>query len=162
MGGVTQRRISKLEQTFGGGGCVFCSQSYWTLVATNKAIGPYSETTHGNEAGLVVSRELSALLPEQDELRDRDPDHLEHLPTYGLVTEHAGVIEAWRRVEEGRPPGEGCGCFEAWLRIRSVEARVLYHYPKVADALVEALKEYAASPLRRPIYHFIGGTCACR
>jgi hypothetical protein len=158
VGGVTERRISKLEQTFGGEACVFCEQSYWSTIATNKAIGPYSETTHGNEAGLVVSRELEALLPEQD----RDPHYLEHLPTYDLATEHAGVIEVWRRVEESRPPREGCGCFETWLHIRSVEVRVLYHYPKVADALVEALKEYAASPLRRPIYHFPGGTCACR
>ena len=158
MGGVTERRVSKLEEAFGEESCLWCEQYYWVRAATNKAIGPYSETVYGNEAGLVISRELGALLPEQD----RDPHYLDHLPSYDLLgTEHEGVIEAWCRLEESRPPKEGCECFSAWLQIRSIEARVLRHYPRVGDRLIEDLKEYAASPLEKPLYHFIGG-CACR
>ena len=158
MGGVTERRVSKLEEAFGEESCLFCQQYYWTRAATNKSIGPYSETEYGNEASLVISRELgAALLPEQNQA----PHYLDYLPRYDLDVEHEGVTEAYRRVQVSRPPREGCPCFEAWLQIQSVEARVLRHYPRVADRLIEGLEEYAASPLEKPLYHFIGG-CACR
>ena len=127
-------------------------------MATNKAIGLYSETEYGNEAALVTARELEALLPEQD----RDPHYLDHLPRYDLGAEHEGVIEAWRRVEECRPPREGCECFADWLEIRSIEAKVLYHYPAVADRVIQDLKDYAGSPLKKPLYHLFMGECACR
>ncbi len=157
MGGVTERRLSRLEEAFGGESCVWCQQDYWTRTATNKAIGPFSEMAYGNEAGLVFSRELGALLPDHD----RDSYYLYHLPSYDLGVEHEGVIEAYRCVEESRPPREGCPCFEAWIQIRTIEARVLHHYPLVAKQLIEDLNEYAASPLKRELYHFTG-ECACR
>jgi hypothetical protein len=153
-----ERRVSKLEETFSGERCVFCQQYYWVSVATNKAIGPYSETEYGNEAGLTIARELEALLPKQGGGLHRADDIL---PRYDLDVEHEGIIEAYRRVEESRLPRESCPCFEAWLQIRSIEARVLRYYPRVAKQLIEDLNEYAASPLKRQLFHFIG-ECACR
>jgi hypothetical protein len=158
MGGLTKRRFSKLEEAFGGESCLWCQQYYWTRAATNKVIGPFSETAYGNEAGLVVTRELEVLLrPEQD----RDPRYLDDLPRYDFGAEHSGVIEAYRRVEESRPPREACSCFEVWSQIRAIEAQVLRYYPRVADRIIEDLTEYAASPPKKPLYHFTG-ECACR
>jgi hypothetical protein len=127
------------------------------MTATNKAIGPFSETARGNEAGLVVARELALLEPDHD----RDLHYLDHLPRYDFDAEHSGVIEAYLRVEESRPPREACSCFEVWSQIRAIEAQVLRYYPRVADRIIEDLTEYAASPPKKPLYHFTG-ECACR
>ena len=153
--GRVSRRLSKLEEAFGGESCLWCQQWYWTMTATNKAIGPYSETAYGSEAGLVIARELALLEP------DHDRDYLDHLPRFDFDAEHSGVTEAYRRVEESRPPREACSCFEVWSQIRAIEAQVLRYYPRVADRIIEDLTEYAASPPKKPLYHFTG-ECACR
>lgn len=65
---------------------------------------------------------------------------------------------------ESRPPALGCECFEGWTVLRSIEAQVLYHYPRVAEALIECLERYAASPFDpRTLYHFpiIREDCVC-
>ena len=158
MGGVTKGRISKLEGAFGGERCLWCEQYYWSRSASMKAIGPYSETAYGNEAGLVFCRGLEAL---EGSLEQDRSSLYDHLPSYDLGVEHEGVLEAWQRVEESRPPKAGCECFEEWVQIRGIEAQVLRHYPRVAERLIEDLKEFAASPLEKPLYHFLG-ECACR
>lgn len=141
--------------------CPWCEQSYWMAVSTNRAIGPYCETEYGNEAGLVTVRELNELFRANGEAREHG---LGHLPAYDLDEAHEGVIAAWHRVVESRPPKAGCECFKSWLAIRSVEARVLYHYPRVAERMIEALDHYATSSFEtRALYHFGASNkeCAC-
>lgn len=153
------RRLARLEQLSATQPCRWCEQAYWSMVSTNSAIGPYCKTEYGNEAGLVFSRTLSELLRVSE-----GRDGLGYLPTYELDREHEGVITAWRRVAESRPPKPGCECFEGWMVTRSVQARILYHYPRVAEALIEALEQHAASPFdTRALHHFGGGgkECAC-
>lgn len=162
LGGI-DRRLARLEQLSAMQPCRWCEQAYWSMVSTNSAIGPYSKTEYGNEAGLVTVRAYNDLLRASgyEDIRD---DHLDHLPTYDLAEEHEGVITAWRCVAESRPPRPGCECFEGWMSTRSIQARVLYHYPRVAEALIEALEQYAASPFDpRALYHFRGGgkECTC-
>lgn len=152
--GSVGRRLARLEQhTSVTQPCRWCEQAYWTMVSTNPAIGPYSETKFGNEVGLVTVRAYNDLRRESGQ--EVPKDHLDHLPAYDLDHQHEGVIAAWERVVESRPPREGCECFEGWTVWRSIEARVLCHYPRVAEALIEALKHYAASPFEpRVLYHF--------
>jgi hypothetical protein len=84
-----KRRLKALEASKRSAGkrCVFCEQWYWTLVAPRTAIGPYSETEWGNEAGLAVAR------------APRDA-HFE--------VRHAGVEAAMRDVEQTRPRNPRC------------------------------------------------------
>lgn len=160
MGSIT-RRLESLERRSSAmrSPCPWCEQSYWTAVSTNRAIGPYSDTEYGNEAGLVILRELSRIFGES-EYGGHYPDHL---PAYDLDEQHEGVIAAWDRVVESRPPRAECECFEGWATVGSVEARVLYHYPRVAKAMVEELDRYARSPFEdRALYHwFQNEGCAC-
>lgn len=166
MGSVA-RRLAQLEmQSFAIQPCRWCEQSYWTLVSTNRAIGPYCETEYGKEVGLVTVRELNELFRASGDAREHDLDYLDHLPAYdALAEEHEGVVAAWDRVVESRPPMAGCECFESWTVVRSVEARVLYHYPRVAEAMMEELDQYAASPFEtRALYHYFGAgnkECSC-
>lgn len=162
--GSVGRRLARLEQQSSEGElCRWCEQAYWTMVSTNPAIGLFSKTEYGHEAGLVTVRAYNDLLRAHGyEVPD---DNLDYLPVYDLSEEHEGVVEAWRRVEESRPPRPGCECFDRKGAIRSIEARVLYHYPRVAEACIEALDRYAASPFDpRALYHFPIGDkeCSCR
>lgn len=161
--GSVRSRLDRLEmRSSDAQPCRWCEQAYWTMVSTNPAIGPYCQTEYGNEVGLVTVRAYHELLREVG--HEGSDDHLDHLPTYELEHHHEGVIEAWERVVESRPPREGCECFEGWTVLRSIDARVLYHYPRVAEALVDCLEQYAASPLDpRALYHFpiVREDCVC-
>ena len=130
--------------------------------STNPAIGPFCKTEYGNEAGLVTVRAYNDLCREYGyEVPD---DRLDNLPRYALDREHEGVIAAWERVVESRPPAPGCECFEGWTLLRSIEVHVLYHYPRVAELLIDCLQQYAASPFDpRALYHFPANRedCAC-
>jgi hypothetical protein len=152
------RRLLQLEREANAADerCVFCEQAYWTMVAVNGAIGPYSTTEYGNEVGLLGSRILQ-------ELRTGEPpDYLAHLPALNLDEELAGVMEAVRLVREARPAREGCRCVEGWQALWRLEARILSHYPAVGAATIECLERYAASPLEgRALYHFAGSGAEC-
>ncbi len=165
MGSVVGRRLARLEaHSSAVDPCRWCEQSYWTMVADNPAIGLYSETEYGHEAGLVTRRAYNELLRENG-YEVPDELHLDYLPVYDLTgQEHEGIIAAWNLVIESRPPRAGCECIGRWAAMRSVEARVLYHYPRVAERMIEALEHYAASPFEaRALYHFAGDyeKCAC-
>jgi hypothetical protein len=160
--GSINRRLLRLERLSAMQPCRWCEQAYWSMVSTKSAVGPYCKTEYGNEASLVFVRTLSELFRVGEDRND--PNHLSHLPTCELDREHEGVTAAWRRVAQSRPPKPGCECIEEWMFTRSVQARVLYHYPRVAEALIEALERYAASPFNpRALYHFGGGgkECVC-
>jgi hypothetical protein len=159
--GSIGRRLRRLERELAAieDACAWCEQAYWTLVSTNDAIGPYSKTEYGNEAGLAYSSTLQTLTGRAEP--DYDPRRLR---ADELDWVHKGFIEAWQLVEESRPPRDGCECFETRLVLRDIEARVLAHYPRVAAAAAELLENYAASPPEtRVLYHYGGekGECAC-
>ena len=155
-----ERRLRRLERSLkaSGGECVWCAQSYWTKVCLNPAIGPYSKTEHGGEAGLVFSRALAELCGNVVE--DYYP---RNLPTYDLdAGEHEGFLRAYAAVEESRPPRVGCACIEKDRAIRRIEARVLWWFPRVAEAAVAALEDYTRKPRdHRPLFHWPFGDPAC-
>ncbi len=164
--GSIGRRLARLEQQASvAQPCRWCEQAYWTMVADNPAIGLYSETEYGSEVSRVTLRAYDDLLSECGyEVRDRH--HRDDLPSYdlNLTHEHEGVMAAWDLVVESRPPREGCQCYGAWALLRNIEARVLCYYPRVAERLIEALEQYAASPLDpRTLYHWPMGRedCVC-
>jgi len=153
------RRLER-EANAAGERCVFCEQAYWTMVARKDAFGRYSKTEYGHEFGLLAVRILQELHAAEP------PDYSAELLAIGEAEEHAGVMEAVRRVREARPAREGCRCVESWEALWRLDARILPNYPAVADATVECLERYAASPPdRRVIYHFAqpgtGAECAC-
>ncbi len=162
--GSLGRRLARLEQQSSVvQPCRWCEQAYWTMVADNPAIGLYCETEYGSEVSRVAMRAYDDLFRECGyEVRDRH--HRDDLPTYDLdqTEEHQGVMAAWALVVESRPPREGCQCYGARAVLRNIEARVLCYYPRVAEALIEALEHYAASPLEtRALYHWPMGNEAC-
>jgi hypothetical protein len=161
---LLERRLQRLERAANAAAerCIFCEQAYWTLISVNDAIGPYSKTRYGNEVGLVASRVL------QEARTGETPDYPTHLPAFDLEDdldeEHEGVMQAVRLVRESRPAREGCECVEAWEVLWSLDARILYHYPAVAEATIKCLQRYAASaPDERILYHFGSPRpeCAC-
>ena len=158
--GRLERRLGRLERSLNAssGRCIWCEQRYWTMVCLNPAIGPYSKTEHGNECGLVFSRALAELCG--DVVEDHYP---RNLPTYDLdAGEHEAFLLAYAAVEESRPPRAGCECIEVARAFRSIEARVLHHYPRVAEAAVACLQEYARKPPDpRALYHWPGGSDGC-
>jgi hypothetical protein len=133
------------------------------MVSLNEAVGPYSETEYGNEVGLVYSRALGELSSagEGDGTREAS-DHLSDLPVYDLREEHEGVVAAYALVEAARPPAAGCECIKVARAFHSIKARVLYHYPLVAEAAIAALKKYARQPPdARALYHWPMGNDGC-
>ena len=73
-------------------------------------------------------------------------------------------MQGVRVVRESRPARVGCKCVEVWEVLWHLKARILYHYPAVAEATIRYLQRYAVSPPDgRILYHFGGphAECAC-
>lgn len=157
IGGAARRRLGLLEQSSVRSPCVWCEQHYWTLVAPGDALGVYAKTREGRQVSRMFVDACRILTgrPRGDEVLLPD-----------LEREHEGVLEAWGRVVESRPPRTGCECFPVHQAELSLKARLLYHYPDVARAYVEALEQYAKESLQRNcLYHWgdlKGCVCAPR
>jgi hypothetical protein len=109
-------------------------------VADNPAVGRYSDTPRGHEAGRKISAAIKELANGN--------------PWEGEV--HKGVLEALLAVFKTRPRAPGCkGICNAWPEIARVRAGVLLEYPVEAEAEIRAMEAYAKRPLEtRCLYHW--------